>query len=119
MKKQGKQASDFHLKQCLFGEHLLSKRPNDIVCMTEGEKSTVICSLIFPQFVWVSVGGKQNFKPAMCHALKGRDVIVYPDADAVNEWAVKLPQFVFAVPLSYRTGQRMSLKAASVILPTL
>lgn len=95
MKKQGKQASDFHLKQCLFGEHLLSKRPNDIVCMTEGEKSTVICSLIFPQFVWVSVGGKQNFKPAMCHALKGRDVIVYPDADAVNEWAVKLPQFVF------------------------
>ena len=31
----------------------------------------------------------------MCHALKGRDVIVYPDADAVNEWQSKLPLFSF------------------------
>ena len=39
MKKQGKQASDFHLRQCLFGEHLLPKRPKDIVCLTEERKS--------------------------------------------------------------------------------
>lgn len=95
MKKQGKQASDFHLRQCLFGEHLLSKRPHDIVCLTEGEKSAVIASIVFPQFVWVSVGGKQALTIERCKPLAGRDVIVYADADAVNEWKERIKKLSF------------------------
>lgn len=95
MKKQGKQAFDFHLRQCLFGEHLLSKRPKDIVCLVEGEKSAIICSMVFPQFVWVSCGGKQGLTFERCRSLAGRDVIVYPDADAVSEWRSKLPLLSF------------------------
>lgn len=90
MKKQGKTASDFHLKQCLFGEHILPKRPDDIICLTEGEKSAVIASMVFPQFVWVSCGGKKGLTPERCRALTGRNVIVYSDADAVVEWAEKI-----------------------------
>ncbi len=95
MKKQGKQASDFHLRQCLFGEHLLPKRPHDIVCLVEGEKSAVICSMVSPQFVWVSCGGKQGLTPERCKALAGRNVIVYPDADAVDEWEEKVKALSF------------------------
>lgn len=95
MKKQGKSTSDFHLKQCLFGEHILTKRPNDIVCLTESEKSAVIASMIFPQFVWVSCGGKQGITPERCNPLTGRDVIVYADADATTEWKDKIKKMDF------------------------
>lgn len=95
MKKQGKETSDFHLKQCLFGEHLLTERPNDIVCLTEGEKSAVIAAMVFPQFVWVSCGGKQGITPERCKPLAGRNVIVYADADAVSEWSEKIKKLTF------------------------
>ena len=95
MKQQGKQAHDFHLKQCLFGEHLLPKRPNDIVCVTEGEKSAVICSIVFPQYVWVSCGGKQGLTAHRCKVLAGRNVMLYADADAVKEWQEKIKEFSF------------------------
>lgn len=92
MKKQGKQASNFHLRQCLFGEHLLPKRPKDIVCLTESEKAAIIASIVFPTFIWVSCGGKQGLTLERCKALSGRDVIVYADADATGEWKEKIKQ---------------------------
>lgn len=89
MKSQGLPTYNFHLKQCLFGEHLLAKHPDAVVGLTEGEKTAFICSMEFPDMVWVSVGGKQNFKPDMCAPLRHRNVIVYADADAVEEWKSK------------------------------
>ena len=56
MRQQGKKASDFRLRQCLFGEHLLAERPDEMVALTESEKSAIICALVFPDFVWVSCG---------------------------------------------------------------
>ena len=90
MKKQGKAASDIHLKQCLFGEHLLPKRPDDIVCLVEGEKSAIICSLVFPQYVWLSCGGLYGLNKDRCLSLAGRNVIVYADANATEEWNKRL-----------------------------
>ena len=95
MRQQGKAASDYHLRQCLFGEHLLPKRPDSIVCVVEGEKSAVIASLVFPQYVWVATGGKYGLSPGMCKSLAGRDVLVYADADAVGEWGEKIKSFTF------------------------
>ena len=89
MKKQNKSSSDFHLKQCLFGEHILPKRPNDVACLVEGEKTAIICSMVFPSFVWLSTGGEKMFKKDMCYSLINRNVIVYPDANAVDEWKSK------------------------------
>lgn len=95
MKKQGKVSSDFRLKQCLFGEHILPKRPNDIVCLTESEKSAIICSMVFPQFVWVSCGGKQGLTADRCKVLESRNVIVYADADAIKEWCEKIKALTY------------------------
>lgn len=89
MKKQGKAAHEFHLKQCLFGEHLLPKRPEDTVCITESEKAAVIASMVFPSCVWVSCGGKHGLSPERCKPLAGRRVVVFPDADAMEEWTAK------------------------------
>ena len=95
MRQQGKAASDFHLQQCLFGEHLLPQRPNDLVCVVESEKSAIIASLVFPDFVWIAVGGKAMLSPERCKVLAGRDVLIYSDADAVEEWGSKIKFFTF------------------------
>ena len=95
MKMQGKSKDDFNLKQCLFGEHLLPARPNDMVCLTEGEKTAVICSMVLPQFVWVSCGGQGMLTAERCKPLANRDVIVYADANAVSEWGEKIKSFAF------------------------
>ena len=95
MRQQGKKASDFHLKQCLFGEHLLTERPDGMVALTESEKSAIICALVFPDFVWVSCGGKHGFKPDLCKPLAGRNVLVYADADAAAEWRERMAQLSF------------------------
>ena len=95
MRQQGKKASDFRLRQCLFGEHLLTERPDEMVALTESEKSAIICALVFPDFIWVSCGGKHGFKPDLCKPLAGRNVLVYADADAANEWREKITQLTF------------------------
>jgi len=86
MKALGKTAQDFHLQQCLFGEHLLPKKPTAQVGLVEAEKSALICSLAFPDVVWLATGGKMNLNADKCKCLAGRDVIIYPDADATEEW---------------------------------
>lgn len=95
MRQQGKKASDFHLRQCLFGEHLLAERLDDMVGLIESEKSAIIAAMAFPDFVWVSCGGKHGFKPDLCKPLAGRDVLVYADADATDEWRGRMAQLSF------------------------
>jgi hypothetical protein len=86
-KKEHKES--FRLAQCLFGEHLLSLRPSACVGLVESEKTAVICALDIPDFVWVATGGCQGLTEKMCKGLKGRNVMVYPDADKVREWTEK------------------------------
>lgn len=86
MKAQGKTAQDFHLQQCLFGEHLLPQRPTAQVGLVEAEKSALICGMVFPDVIWLAVGGMMNLSVDRCKCLAGRDVIIYPDADATEEW---------------------------------
>lgn len=86
MRAQGRTAQDFHLQQCLFGEHLLPQRPTAQVGLVEAEKSALICGMAFPSAVWLATGGKMNLNADRCKCLAGRDVIVYPDADATAEW---------------------------------
>lgn len=89
MKGQGKSASDFNRAPCLFGQHLLAMRPDGIVGVVESEKTAVIATLTKPDAVWVATGGCSGLTPKVCAALKGRRVVVYPDADKVEEWTEK------------------------------
>lgn len=47
----------FHLRQCLFGEHLLSSNLNARVVLVESEKTAIIASHFIPQYVWIATGG--------------------------------------------------------------
>ena len=63
-----------------------------LVMLVESEKTAIIMSLIKPDIVWLATGGKANFKEQMLWPLLGHEVAVYPDADALHDWAVRIAQ---------------------------
>ena len=71
---------------CLFGEHLLRSYPNSQVGLVESAKNALFGALAFPDLLWVATGNKCMLKREVLQSLKGRDVIVIPDCDAVDEW---------------------------------
>lgn len=75
--------------ECLFGEHLLSKYPNMFVGLVESEKTAVIASGVVTDCLFLATGGCQGLKEAMCQALKGRNVVLFPDNGKYEEWAQK------------------------------
>jgi hypothetical protein len=79
---------EFHLKQCLFGEHLL-KYDNKTVAIVESEKTAIIASVYIPQYVWIAAGSLNNLSIERCSILKGRNVILFPDLNGFNKWSIK------------------------------
>ena len=79
-------------EQCLFGEHLISRYPDKTICVVESEKTAFVLSLIFDDYVWAATGGSHFISKvkAIKNELKGRTVIVYPDAGTYDEWSEKL-----------------------------
>ena len=86
LKKQNVLPEEWLLSQCLFGEHLLSLYPDKVVVLVESEKSAIIGSAIFPNYVWLATGGKSQMKEDKLRVLSGRTVLLFPDADGYTEW---------------------------------
>lgn len=86
LKTKLKLKEDFQYKQIFFGEHLLTKYPNKPVAIVEAEKTAIIASLCFPEFVWLGCNSKSWLKPERLQRLDARQIILYPDADGFNEW---------------------------------
>ena len=80
---------DFNLEQCFFGEHLLNDLLKD-VCIVESEKTAIICSIVYPDKIWIATGGAYNFTFDKCKVLKGRNVLVFPDLDNFDKWSLKV-----------------------------
>lgn len=93
MKKQGTLPQDWTLTQCLFGAHLLHPdfmNEGKVIGLVESEKSAILCSLVFPDYVWVSCGGISQLEAGGKHeVLKGRKVIMFPDTDPKGETFAK------------------------------
>ncbi|KAF0237441.1 MAG: hypothetical protein FD181_2007 [Prolixibacteraceae bacterium] len=80
---------EFELRQCLFGEHLLSIDKNKPVAIVESEKTAVIASVYLPRFIWVAVGSLTNLNAEKCSILKGRTVTLFPDLNGFEKWNSK------------------------------
>lgn len=95
IEKQRVLAEDWQLSQCLFGEHLLKTHPDKVVVLVESEKSAVIGSAIFPDYVWLATGGKSQMREEKLRVLSGRTVLLFPDADAYAEWKQRAESMYF------------------------
>lgn len=61
------------------------------IAIVESEKSAVILSEKFTDFVWLSCGGLQSFRPELLSPLVNYKVIIFPDTDptgdAFRQWS--------------------------------
>ena len=80
--------TDYQLKQCLFGEHLLVDKSMP-VAIVESEKTAIIASVYLPQFIWLAAGSLTNLNAEKCKVLQGRIVALFPDLNGFKKWSVK------------------------------
>ena len=89
-----KKTPDFHMKQCLFGEHLLADASSSAktVAIVESEKTALVAAHFIPDFIWLATGGMHGcFNSEAMQVLQGREVILFPDLKATEEWRRKVP----------------------------
>ena len=70
-------------------EHLLKRYPFRPVALVESEKTSVICSAFWPEYIWLATGGKSQLNDRL-QVLRGRKVVAFPDVDGYLEWKEKL-----------------------------
>lgn len=92
MKNQGLLPSDWTLTQCLFGEHLLATNSDKTVYLVESEKTAIICSIYYPQYLWLATSGCKGINEAKLAPLKNRIVKVIPDSGVYDKWKEVLAQ---------------------------
>lgn len=81
---------DYNLKQCLFGLHLLNSDQTKKIAIVESEKTAIIASIAFPEFIWMATGGLMNLKYDLLKPLAKRKVILFPDAGCYDLWSEKV-----------------------------
>ena len=75
------------LKQCFFGEHILSIRPDAPVAVVESEKTALLMAEIRPEYVWLATGGSCGLQnPDKTRVLDGRNVTLFPDNGMYLKW---------------------------------
>jgi len=84
---------DFTLRQCFFGEHLLTdKTTTKTIAIVESEKTAIIATHFISDFVWLATGGMNGcFNKDAVEVLSGREVVLIPDLGATDKWKSKLP----------------------------
>lgn len=73
----------YNLKQCLFGEHLLSNSTKPIA-IVESEKTACIMSMLFSKYEWMATGSLNGLNEKKIKVIKHRTIILYPDLGIDN-----------------------------------
>ncbi|MEQ3501154.1 DUF6371 domain-containing protein [Tenacibaculum sp. SSH1-16] len=81
---------NYNLKQCLFGLHLINQNKNLPIGIVESEKTAIIASVYIDQFIWLACGSVNNLNYENTKALKGRNVVLFPDLNCFDLWSKKI-----------------------------
>ena len=87
----------FQSTHVFFGTHLL-RTVSGTVCLVEAEKSAIILSELYPQYIWLAAGGLFELQLSKFYALMRFKVILIPDTDPDGK----------AYTLWYETAQKVS-----------
>jgi hypothetical protein len=77
---------NFTLKQCLFGEHLITQYPNKPIAIVESEKAAIIASVYMPNYNWLATGGAKNLNKERFSPLQGKKIVLFPDVNQYDKW---------------------------------
>lgn len=111
LKKDGVLPKNWELTQCLFGEHLLTDGCK--VALVESEKTAMLGAVAywFKGYVWLATGGKNNLQGERLQVLKGHEVMVIPDADAIAQWRERVTRMnslgydILCIDMNYTESQ--------------
>ena len=95
---------DWQLYQCLFGQHLLARRPDAHVCLVESEKTAVVMATVQPQYLWLATCGSSGLSPERVACLQGRRVTVFPDSGCYEKWNRRMQQ---TTGIDYNVSDRL------------
>ena len=60
---------------------VISVCPKKSVCVVEAEKTAVIMSEVYPEYVWLAAGGLGEVQVEKFRPLRGHKVVLFPDTD--------------------------------------
>lgn len=83
---------DWTLRQCLFGQHLLARRPDAHVCLVESEKTALVMAAYRPELLWLATAGSGGLSPEKTACLRGRRVTLFPDSGCYDKWSRQMQQ---------------------------
>ena len=86
LKQRRQLPPDWTLSQCFFGEPLLPLRPEATVCLVESEKTAFICSVLYPEYIWLATCSCSGLNAQKAAVLQGRRVVIYPDSGMLTKW---------------------------------
>ena len=70
---------------------VISVCPKKSVCVVEAEKTAVIMSEVYPEYVWLAAGGLGEVQVEKFRPLRGHKVVLFPDTDpdgiAFRRWS--------------------------------
>ena len=75
---------------CLFGLPQLRTAPAaQPVALVESAKTAILCTPYFPRYCWLATMGLSYLTPERLAPLKGRRLVLFPDAGALDQWQAK------------------------------
>ncbi len=111
-----------NLVQCFFGQHLLTEYPESEVCIVESEKTALIASIYFPNFIWLATGGASGCKwreYQIYKVLENRHVTFFPDHGYYNknknitcyqEWTERVKRISEAIKGNFKVSDILEKK---------
>lgn len=91
LKSSGSLPSNVDNPHCLFGLHLLNPQTTRSLSLSKGvavvesEKSAIILSELFPDYLWMASGGKTMLNASLFAPFGDRRIILFPDTDESGE----------------------------------
>jgi hypothetical protein len=89
---------------CLFGlPQLTTASPEQPVALVESAKTAMLATPYFPRYVWLATRGLTSLTSDRLEPLRGRRIVLFPDAGALKQWQAKakqLRQFGFDIQVS-------------------
>lgn len=78
---------------CLFGLPQLVNAPAEQpVALVESAKTAMLATPYFPRYVWLATRGLSSLTPNRLEPLRGRRLVLFPDAGALGAWQTKAGQ---------------------------
>ena len=110
LRRQGVLDDEWHLVQCLYGEHLLTHHPTRVVALVEAYKTAHVGSILYPEYLWLATDSLSGLNAERLKPLKGREVLLLPDEGRGFEcWSRKVAEIAPSIGFDYRISSFVEL----------